>query len=246
MPRVAISKIGTPGASRCPSKMTHASPPRSSAARKSTIEWPPDLFLAVTREAHVDGQLPVGSKQRGRLEQDVELALVVGDAARVEPAVPHGRLERRALPALERRRRLDVEVPVGDHRRRVVGALRSAELPDHERVLLGRLKLGLTAGRADEVTHPLSRADDVAGVLRIGADARDAEELGELLHPLCGRLRHQRRSLGLYATSRSFWQSARARSFFRHWFSICLIRSRVTLNARPTSSSVRGCSPSSP
>ena len=45
------------------------------------------------------------------------------------------------------------------------------------------------------------------------------------------------------ATSRSFWASARDCSFFSDWFSICLIRSRVTLNVRPTSSSVRGCSP---
>ena len=48
------------------------------------------------------------------------------------------------------------------------------------------------------------------------------------------------------ATSRSFCESASARSFFRLWFSIWRIRSRVTLNARPTSSSVRGCSPFSP
>ncbi len=48
------------------------------------------------------------------------------------------------------------------------------------------------------------------------------------------------------ATSRSLFDSARARSFFRPWFSICRMRSRVTWNARPTSSSVRGCSPFSP
>jgi hypothetical protein len=33
---------------------------------------------------------------------------------------------------------------------------------------------------------------------------------------------------GSYATSRSFWLSASARNFFRPWFSICRIRSRVT------------------
>jgi hypothetical protein len=49
-----------------------------------------------------------------------------------------------------------------------------------------------------------------------------------------------------YATSRNFCASASARSFFRLWFSICRMRSRVTLNVRPTSSSVRGCWPSSP
>ena len=58
------------------------------------------------------------------------------------------------------------------------------------------LELGLPAGGADEVAHPLAGAHDVAGVRGIGADARDAEELGELLHPVCRRLRHRRRSLG--------------------------------------------------
>ncbi len=48
------------------------------------------------------------------------------------------------------------------------------------------------------------------------------------------------------ATSRSFCASARLWSFFNDWFSIWRIRSRVTLNVRPTSSSVRGCSPPSP
>ncbi len=49
-----------------------------------------------------------------------------------------------------------------------------------------------------------------------------------------------------YATSRSFCASARDCSFFRLWFSIWRIRSRVTLKVRPTSSSVRGCSPPRP
>src|SRR6266487_1986034 len=49
-----------------------------------------------------------------------------------------------------------------------------------------------------------------------------------------------------YATSLRATESASARSFFRLWFSIWRIRSRVTLNARPTSSSVQGCSPFSP
>src|SRR5437763_10145008 len=52
--------------------------------------------------------------------------------------------------------------------------------------------------------------------------------------------------LTAYATSLSELVTASARSFFRLWFSIWRIRSRVTLKARPTSSSVRGCWPSSP
>ena len=48
------------------------------------------------------------------------------------------------------------------------------------------------------------------------------------------------------ATSRSFWASASDWSFLSDWFSIWRMRSRVTLNVRPTSSSVRGCSPPRP
>ena len=55
-----------------------------------------------------------------------------------------------------------------------------------------------------------------------------------------------RRSGFAHATSLTLAASASARSFFRLWCSIWRIRSRVTLNARPTSSSVRGCWPSSP
>ena len=87
-------------------------------------------------------------------------------------------------------------------------------------------------------------------------DARDAwsgwdeERLLSFLRdriPLPGAptpARPQRRAA--YATSRSFCASARLCSFFSDWFSIWRIRSRVTLNVRPTSSSVRGCSPPSP
>ncbi len=41
-----------------------------------------------------------------------------------------------------------------------------------------------------------------------------------------------------YEASRRRWASGRASSFFRVWFSIWRMRSRVTWNARPTSSSV--------
>jgi hypothetical protein len=51
---------------------------------------------------------------------------------------------------------------------------------------------------------------------------------------------------GAQATSRSFCASASDCSFFSDWFSIWRMRSRVTLKVRPTSSSVRGCSPPRP
>ena len=47
-------------------------------------------------------------------------------------------------------------------------------------------------------------------------------------------------------SSRSCWAFCACSSFVRDWFSIWRMRSRVTSNVRPTSSRVRGCSPSSP
>ena len=49
-----------------------------------------------------------------------------------------------------------------------------------------------------------------------------------------------------YTQSFKACASGRPSSFFSVLFSICRIRSRVTPNARPTSSSVHGCDPSSP
>ena len=76
---------------------------------------------------------------------------------------------------------------------------------------------------------------------RAGLERR-CSETGRAVRRL-DALRDPRRA---QATSRSFWASARLCSFFSDWFSIWRIRSRVTLNVRPTSSSVRGCSPPSP
>jgi hypothetical protein len=53
-------------------------------------------------------------------------------------------------------------------------------------------------------------------------------------------------SEAISTSSRSFWASARCWSFLSEWFSIWRIRSRVTLNVRPTSSRVRGRSPPRP
>jgi hypothetical protein len=47
-------------------------------------------------------------------------------------------------------------------------------------------------------------------------------------------------------SSRCGWASRRCWSFLSDWFSIWRIRSRVTLNVRPTSSNVHGCSPPRP
>ena len=150
------------------------------------------LLLAVAGEPDVHRQRALGREQRRCLQLEVELALVVGDPSRVEPAVPHGGVERRRLPPLERLRRLDVEVPVGDDGRRAVGILRGPDLTDHERLVGRVLELGLPAGRADEVAYPFPRAPNILRVHRISADAGDAKQLEELLQPICRRLSHKR------------------------------------------------------
>ena len=79
---------------------------------------PTDLLLAVARHPDVHGQRPGRGELRDRLEDHVEVALVVGDAPGEELAVADSRLEGRALPQLERRRWLHVEVAVDEYRRR--------------------------------------------------------------------------------------------------------------------------------
>ena len=78
-----------------------------------------DLLLAVRGDADVHGQRAfVREVDRGSQDR-IELTLVVGDAAREEPVVLDRRLEGVAVPEVDRRRRLHVEVAVHEHRRRV-------------------------------------------------------------------------------------------------------------------------------
>ena len=51
-------------------------------------------------------------------------------------------------------------------------------------------ELRLSARGTDEVAHPFGSAHDIGGQLRVCADARDAEELEELLHPFLRWLGH--------------------------------------------------------
>ncbi len=262
-----------------------------------------DLLLAVAREAEVDRQRVLLDEPLRGLEQDVDLPLVVGDAARVCPVVADRQLEGVRLPQVERRRGLHVEMAVDEDGGRVVGIHRRADLTERELLLAVRDELGGSAAlRTDEVADPLARPLHVLAVRGVRAHARDRDELSELAAPglvheagsyaggALGRRgdpprprssgnrttgnsyrhgtvteasRHGPLSAAfrdtsvwvtvtglygpsVYATSRSENESLRARSFLRLWFSICRMRSRVTLNVRPTSSSVRGCSPSSP
>ena len=116
-PRVPVQTAGTPRRSIAESKMMHASAPRSSLLEELDDRLPADLLLAVAGDPQMlTGSAPVRGEQRRALQQRPELALVVRDAARVEPLVANRRLERLAVPELERRRRLHVEVAVDEDR----------------------------------------------------------------------------------------------------------------------------------
>src|SRR5919204_199169 len=153
---------------------------RSNAWRPS---WTARLLLSITADAEVDRQRLVPRQLLGRLQEHVELALVVGDSARIDAPVANGRLERVRLPQLERRRRLDVEVSVADNRGRVGVCRRRLDLTEREWMAVPIAQLGRAARPSDELAHPLTRLLHVARARGVSADAGDANELGELVEP---------------------------------------------------------------
>ena len=100
-------------------------------------------------------------------------------------------------------------------------------------VVSAAARLSVAAG--DELTFVVADADDTT--------PRLYEKLG--FEPM-GVTHRFVKNVGAQVTSRSFCASARLWSFLSDWFSIWRMRSRVTLKVRPTSSSVRGCSPPRP
>ena len=152
------------------------------------------LLLAVRDDTDVDRECALCSEQAGGVQDHPELALVVGDAASVEPLVADRRLEGIGLPELERRRRLDVEMAVAEDRRSALGSRRRADLTDDERPLAVRHELCLPAPTPDLVGDPLRCARHVVGVRRIGAHRLDAQELAELVEPRLIEGAHRRES----------------------------------------------------
>ncbi len=143
-----------------------------------------DLLLAVRDDSDVHRQRVPLPKELGGLQERVELTLVVGDAARVEPAVALRELERRRLPEVERRGRLDVEVTVDHHGRRIAAAVRvRGNVADDEIPLAVGDELGLPTHALDEVTHPFGCAPHVGLMRGIRADARNRDELAQLIEP---------------------------------------------------------------
>src|SRR5262249_51559226 len=131
-------------------------------------------------DAAVDGQGAGSRKVAGSLQQCVQLALVVRDAARVQPAVADRCFEGRRVPEVERRRRLDVEVSVDEDGRGPLAVHRGAQLADRQWTAVPVDDLTRPAETPNELADPPPRAPPRPGVPRLGADARNTKELPEL------------------------------------------------------------------
>src|SRR5207247_3892480 len=92
-------------------------------------------------------------------------------------------LEGVALPEIERRRRLHVEVPVAENGGSVPGVVRGRNVAESELLLSERGQLGSAADAPDEVADPLACPLDVLAVRRIRADRGDRDEFTELAAP---------------------------------------------------------------
>ena len=154
-----------------------------------------DLLLAVERETHVHRELAGCGELRGRLDEDQEVDLVVGDAARVQTSVARRELEGRRLPELERVGRLYVEVRVAEDRGRLFGSVGRAHLADHERTAHApRDDLRGATSVTDPGGNPRRGRLHVRRVRRVGAHGRDGDQLGKRVAERVGGRRHARES----------------------------------------------------
>ena len=158
MPRSAVQKLGS--VSRRVAAVEH----ERDVGRAASSSLDPvddrvaaDLLLGVDREADVDGQLAGCREQLRRLEEHVQVRLVVGDPAGDELAVALDERPGVGLPELERVGRLDVEVRVGEDGRCLVARSRRATRR-HERAPVPLLDLGACRRRCDPRGDPLRGA----------------------------------------------------------------------------------------
>src|SRR5919204_5483233 len=130
--------------------MRHASAPRSSAAMKSAIERPPTSSSPSQATRTCTGNAPPCASCPTPFSSEYSCPLSSGHAAGVEDAITDGRLERSALPKLERIRRLHVNVPV-DEDGRCLSSARGRHLTHYQRSSAVPEDGALAAGAADEV-----------------------------------------------------------------------------------------------
>ena len=129
-----------------------------------------DLLLALQEHDDVARQLAGDGKMRlDRHQLGEVLALVVADAAGIDPPVADGRLERRAQPRFIRLGRLHVVVAIEQHGG--LGGVRTAPA-QHHRVVLGGDRLNVHAQRPQ---HADEKLRDLGDPLVLRADGRVAD-----------------------------------------------------------------------
>ncbi len=144
----------------------------------------PDLFLGVAEHTDVNRQCAFERKAARCFEQEPELPLVVGHAAAVQPAVANGRLERRALPEFKRCRRLDVDMPVAEDSRGALSEARDdANSPTTSDPVTPSTIFASPPAPSDKGDDPIERALHISCMERIGAHARDSEQLEQRTDP---------------------------------------------------------------
>jgi hypothetical protein len=134
-----------------------------------------EFFFAFDQETKIDRR-PAG--RLDRLQQAEHLSLVVGRAARVQPAIADRRLERRRGPLVERIGRLDVVMTVDEQRRRPrhVGP----RAPD-DGMRLAAEEFDVPASEPPQLGgHPLRGGAAVGIVSGQRRNGRNAEELTQL------------------------------------------------------------------
>ena len=140
-----------------------------------------DLLLALYDERQVARQLGAGLEIRlDRLEMGEVLALVVAGAAREEVAAAKRRLERRAVPQLERLGRLNVVVAV--HEKVRLGAVAPARRGgSDDRVAAGPVHARLEAKRLGVTGEPAGAVGHVFFVRALRRHAGEAQILDQLV-----------------------------------------------------------------
>jgi hypothetical protein len=145
----------------------------------------PDLLLSLHQDFHVDRHRSgPGSAEEApdRLEVAEHLALVVAGSPAEHAAGPHGGLERRRVPLVERIDRLDVVMAVDQGREGAVGV---EPVAVHGGLAGGGQDLDvLESGGGHPLGAPLGRGGDVAVVDGLRADGRDPHPAGQRLEHL--------------------------------------------------------------
>jgi hypothetical protein len=136
----------------------------------------PDLFFALDEELELEGERAVlfAVEPQG-LDAGENVALVVRDTPGIQRAVADGRLERFALPELQRFRRLHVVVAVGEER-----PFAFADLRVDDRVSLGLHDSGLGTGLLELSRDPIGALAKAPALVSSGGDRRHPQELLEL------------------------------------------------------------------